>query len=113
MSDDKQARPSKSDWQREYDATRLRDVPFETMSGVPVDPVYGGGQALLLSQLKRGYRPKGEEKALLDRLALRIDPEIGLDSELQGVARPFRALGRARVARVDVRGPRQLSPRGW
>ena len=40
MSDDKQARPSKSDWQRGYDATRLRDVPFETMSGVPVDPVY-------------------------------------------------------------------------
>jgi len=41
MSDDKQSWPSKSDWQREYDATRLRDVPFETMSGVPVDPVYG------------------------------------------------------------------------
>ena len=41
MSDEKQAWPSKSDWQREYDATRLRDVPFETMSGVPVDPVYG------------------------------------------------------------------------
>ncbi len=41
MSDDKQAWPSKSDWQRKYDATRLRDVPFETMSGVPVDPVYG------------------------------------------------------------------------
>ena len=41
MRDDKQAWPSKSDWQREYDATRLRDVPFETMSGVPVDPVYG------------------------------------------------------------------------
>ena len=41
MSDDKQTWPSKNDWQREYDATRLRDVPFETMSGVPVDPVYG------------------------------------------------------------------------
>ena len=41
MRDEKQAWPSKSDWQREYDATRLRDVPFETMSGVPVDPVYG------------------------------------------------------------------------
>ena len=41
MSDDKQAWPSKSDWQREYDTTRLRDVPFETMSGVPVDAVYG------------------------------------------------------------------------
>lgn len=41
MSDDKQAWPSKRDWQRQYDATRLRNVPFETMSGVPVDPVYG------------------------------------------------------------------------
>ena len=37
MSDDKSA------WQEQYDATRLRDVPFETMSGVPVDPVYGDG----------------------------------------------------------------------
>ena len=35
MSDDQRA------WQEQYDATRLRDVPFETMSGVPVDPVYG------------------------------------------------------------------------
>ena len=30
-------------WAEAYDATRLRDVPFETMSGVPVDPVYGDG----------------------------------------------------------------------
>lgn len=37
MSDDRQQ------WQEQYDATRLRDVPFETMSGVPVDPVYGDG----------------------------------------------------------------------
>ena len=28
-------------WQLEYNKARLRDVPFETMSGVPVDPVYG------------------------------------------------------------------------
>ena len=28
-------------WQQEYDKAHLRDVPFETMSGVPVDPVYG------------------------------------------------------------------------
>ena len=41
MDDDKHARPLKSDWQRQYAATHLRDVPFETMSGVPVDPVYG------------------------------------------------------------------------
>jgi len=28
-------------WQADYDSSRLRDVPFETMSGVPVDAVYG------------------------------------------------------------------------
>jgi len=30
-------------WAEAYDATPLRDAPFETMSGVPVDPVYGDG----------------------------------------------------------------------
>jgi methylmalonyl-CoA mutase N-terminal domain/subunit len=30
-------------WQEAYNATKLRDVPFETMSGVPVDPLYGEG----------------------------------------------------------------------
>ena len=30
-------------WQEAYDATKLRDVPFETMSGVPVEPLYGDG----------------------------------------------------------------------
>lgn len=28
-------------WQLEYNKAKLRDIPFETMSGVPVDPVYG------------------------------------------------------------------------
>ena len=32
-----------SRWQEQYDATRRRDVPFETMSGVPVDPIHGDG----------------------------------------------------------------------
>ncbi len=36
---------AKAQWQAAYDelakAGKLRDVPFETMSGVPVDPVYG------------------------------------------------------------------------
>ena len=30
-------------WQLEYDKAQLRDVPFETMSGVPVGPIYGEG----------------------------------------------------------------------
>jgi methylmalonyl-CoA mutase N-terminal domain/subunit len=30
-------------WQADYDEARLRDAPFETMSGVPLDPVYGEG----------------------------------------------------------------------
>ena len=30
-------------WQEAYDRAQLRDVPFTTMSGVPVEPVYGEG----------------------------------------------------------------------
>jgi len=30
-------------WQAEYDAARRRDADFETMSGVPLQPVYGPG----------------------------------------------------------------------
>ncbi|CAN5556524.1 methylmalonyl-CoA mutase family protein [soil metagenome] len=30
-------------WRDAYDASTLRDAPFETMSGVPVEPVYGDG----------------------------------------------------------------------
>ncbi len=30
-------------WQLEYDKAQLRDTPFETMSGVPVEPIYGDG----------------------------------------------------------------------
>ncbi len=36
MSDDQRAA-----WEEAYEAAPLRDVPFETMSGVPVDPIYG------------------------------------------------------------------------
>jgi methylmalonyl-CoA mutase N-terminal domain/subunit len=30
-------------WQADYDRAGLRDVPFETMSGIPLDPVHGDG----------------------------------------------------------------------
>ncbi len=36
MTDDPRA-----EWEQAYEASPKRDVPFETMSGVPVDPVYG------------------------------------------------------------------------
>ncbi len=36
------AEPTNRDrWRSEYDAAPKRDVPFETMSGVPLEPVYG------------------------------------------------------------------------
>ncbi|MEM7338165.1 MAG: methylmalonyl-CoA mutase family protein [Actinomycetota bacterium] len=35
--------PEYEAWREAYEASRLRDVPFETMSGVPVEPVYGDG----------------------------------------------------------------------
>lgn len=40
-----------------------------------VDPQYGGGERLLLSGIKRGYRPKGkgDERPLLGRLSLHAE----------------------------------------
>ena len=35
--------PQYQAYREAYEASKLRDVPFETMSGVPVDPVYGDG----------------------------------------------------------------------
>ena len=40
MSDE---RPGYDEWRERYDASALRDGPFDTMSGVPVEPVYGDG----------------------------------------------------------------------
>jgi methylmalonyl-CoA mutase N-terminal domain/subunit len=37
-------------WQAEYDRSSRRDVPFETMSGVPLEPVYGPEGAELPGQ---------------------------------------------------------------
>jgi methylmalonyl-CoA mutase N-terminal domain/subunit len=38
-------REAKARWQAAYDAAPHRDADFETMSGVPVDPVYGNADA--------------------------------------------------------------------
>jgi len=35
-----------SEWRRQYETTPLRDTDFETLSGVPVEPVYGPGDEL-------------------------------------------------------------------
>jgi methylmalonyl-CoA mutase, N-terminal domain len=44
MSDDTPTNDElKARWLEAFDATPVRDVPFETMSGVPVEPVYGDG----------------------------------------------------------------------
>ncbi|MGO9455660.1 MAG: methylmalonyl-CoA mutase [Acidimicrobiales bacterium] len=37
-------------WQEEFDRSRVRPVPFETMSGVPLNPVYGPDDAELPGQ---------------------------------------------------------------
>ncbi len=37
-------------WEEEYERSSLRDVPFETMSGVPLAPVYGAPEAELPGQ---------------------------------------------------------------
>jgi methylmalonyl-CoA mutase N-terminal domain/subunit len=37
-------------WQEEFDGSPSRDVPFETMSGIPLEPVYGPDDAELPGQ---------------------------------------------------------------
>ncbi len=37
------ASPEYAAWKERYDASNLRDAPFTTMSGVPVEPIYGPG----------------------------------------------------------------------
>ena len=32
---------TREQWQQEYDAGQIRDVDYETMSGLPVEPLYG------------------------------------------------------------------------
>jgi len=39
----KESRPGKTKWEEACKASPVRDVPFETMSGVPVEGVYGNG----------------------------------------------------------------------
>ncbi|MEQ8841520.1 MAG: methylmalonyl-CoA mutase family protein [Acidimicrobiales bacterium] len=41
MTDPSPPTDPQEQWQADYDAARLREVPFETMSGVPLDGVYG------------------------------------------------------------------------
>jgi methylmalonyl-CoA mutase N-terminal domain/subunit len=31
----------REDWERDYRSAQLRDVDFETMSGIPLEPAYG------------------------------------------------------------------------
>ncbi len=44
-------------WQQAYDQAQLRDVPFSTMSGVEVDPVYGDGPYPGQYPYTRGIHP--------------------------------------------------------
>ncbi len=57
MSMDPNPEASRAAWQDAYDRTPLRDVDFETMSGIPVEPVYGDGPYPGEYPFTRGIRP--------------------------------------------------------
>ena len=57
MANDSEAQNDRQAWQDAYDRTPLRDVDFETMSGIPVDPVYGDGPYPGQYPFTRGIRP--------------------------------------------------------
>jgi len=45
------------DWDNAYQGAKLRDTPFETMSGVPVEPIYGDGPYPGQYPFTRGVHP--------------------------------------------------------
>jgi len=56
-----------------------------------VDPLYGGGEAIYLSQYKRGYKRTGRvEKPLIDRLTLHAR-QLSFQGSGNGVRRTFEA----------------------
>ncbi len=57
MANDAEAENGRQAWQDAYDRTPLRDVDFETMSGIPVDPIYGDGPYPGQYPFTRGIRP--------------------------------------------------------
>ncbi len=54
----------RDEWQQAYDESRLRDVPFETMSGVPVDAVHGDAPYPGQYPYTRGLFPAGYRSRL-------------------------------------------------
>ncbi len=61
MGDDTRTDPSPGDdhrrWRADFDAAAKRDVPFETMSGIPLEPVYGDGPYPGQFPYTRGIHP--------------------------------------------------------
>jgi len=51
-------------WQEQFEAATPRPIPFETMSGVPVDPVYGDGPFPGQYPFTRGLHPAGYRSRL-------------------------------------------------
>jgi methylmalonyl-CoA mutase N-terminal domain/subunit len=41
MADNEASSPEYDEWRRQFEATALRHADFETLSGIPLDPVYG------------------------------------------------------------------------
>ncbi len=51
-------------WQAAYDESQLREVPFETMSGIPVEPIYGDAPFPGQYPFTRGLHPAGYRSRL-------------------------------------------------
>lgn len=74
-----------------------------------VDPIYGSSAGLLLSQFKRGYRPKPDEdeRPLINRLTLR--GEVAASESLDGSRRNHRATEEFSRGRRAVGKARKVS----
>ncbi len=55
---------ARAEWLVDYESSRLRDIPFETMSGVPLEPMYGDSPYPGQFPYTRGLFPAGYRSRL-------------------------------------------------
>ena len=101
------------DYRKAYDAAKLRDVPFETMSGVPVEPVYGDAPYPGQYPYTRGVYPSMYRSRLWTmRMFAGFGTAEDTNGRFQGAIgqRGDRLVNRLRHADAD--GPRLRQPVG-
>ena len=110
---DHDASEARERWEAAYRASSLRDVPFETMSGVPMDPVYGDPPLPRQYPYTRGvYASMYRSKLWTMRMFAGFGTADDTNARFQELAARGRHRPLDRVRHADADGPRLRRPRG-